>query len=310
MFAFILGTGRCGSTLVQEVLARHPDTAFVSNLDDRLGLPPFLGRWNGPLYRRLPVGATQKGRIRFAPSEAYRIMERQVSPVLSEPTRDLTGADATPWLTDQLRAFFLSRSHQQPAPVFLHKFTGWPRAGLLRAVFPEAKFIHIVRDGRAVANSWLQMPWWRGYRGPENWHWGQLPREYAEEWERGDRSFALLAGIAWKLLVDAFDVARSGLPGWQWLDIRYEDVVREPEETFTQMLEFLGLDYSAEFARSLRSYRFAAGRLEAYRRDLDMQSFALLQMSLAGHLARFGYAQPLEPLGGGSARTIHLAGLE
>ena len=33
---FVLGSGRCGSTLVQEVLARHPAMAFVSNIDDAI----------------------------------------------------------------------------------------------------------------------------------------------------------------------------------------------------------------------------------------------------------------------------------
>ena len=35
-FAFVLGSGRCGSTLAHDVLARHPDVGFVSNVDDRL----------------------------------------------------------------------------------------------------------------------------------------------------------------------------------------------------------------------------------------------------------------------------------
>ncbi len=43
-FAFVLGTGRCGSTLVHEVIARHPDVGFVSNIEDRLPLPAWTGR--------------------------------------------------------------------------------------------------------------------------------------------------------------------------------------------------------------------------------------------------------------------------
>jgi len=33
---FVIGTGRCGLTEVAELLARHPDVGFVSNLDDKL----------------------------------------------------------------------------------------------------------------------------------------------------------------------------------------------------------------------------------------------------------------------------------
>ena len=77
-FVFVLGTGRCGSTLVEEVLCRHPSVGFVSNLEDRFNLPLTAGRWNGSLYRRLPAAVTQKSRVRYAPSEAYRMLSREV----------------------------------------------------------------------------------------------------------------------------------------------------------------------------------------------------------------------------------------
>ncbi|MEY2426226.1 MAG: hypothetical protein QOI61_1798, partial [Actinomycetota bacterium] len=38
-YGFVLGTGRCGSTLVHELLARHHDVGFLSNIEDRLPLP-------------------------------------------------------------------------------------------------------------------------------------------------------------------------------------------------------------------------------------------------------------------------------
>jgi nucleoside-diphosphate-sugar epimerase len=39
-YAFVLGTGRCGSTLIHELLARHEGVGFLSNLDDRLRVDP------------------------------------------------------------------------------------------------------------------------------------------------------------------------------------------------------------------------------------------------------------------------------
>ena len=38
-YIFVIGTGRCGSTLTEEILCRHPEVGFISNLDDRLHLP-------------------------------------------------------------------------------------------------------------------------------------------------------------------------------------------------------------------------------------------------------------------------------
>jgi hypothetical protein len=288
-FAWILGTGRCGSTLVHEVLARHAAVGFISNLEDRSSLPAWSGRWNNPTFRRVPPGLTTKGRLRYAPSEAYRLLEREVSPQLSTPYRDLTADDATPWLSGRLRATFETRARAQGRALFVHKLTGWPRSGLLEEVFPESRFVHIVRDGRAVANSWLQMDWWRGHRGPGGWNWGPLPPRYQMEWEAAGESFPLLAGIGWKILIDAFDSARAALPAEQWLELRYEDVLADPRRAFGEMLEFLELPMSVAFGRALARYEFRPGRADAFRRDLDPTSLQLLDISLGDHLARHGY---------------------
>jgi hypothetical protein len=293
--AFVLGTGRCGSTLVHEVLARHPDVGFVSNLEDRLPFLPLPARYNNAIYRRVPDALTTKGRLRFAPSEAYRALDREVSPAISAPVRDLLAEDVTPWLEQRFRTFFTTRARSQGRPLFLHKFTGWPRSGFVRRIFPEARFIHVVRDGRAVANSFLQMPWWQGYRGPDEWSWGRLPPAMAAEWESSGRSFAVLAGLEWRILIEAFEAARDLVPETQWLEVRYEDFVAEPREHLQRMLDHLGLTWTPEFERGVRRYTFDAGRREAYRRDLGIHDVAMLDASLAPALARHGYVKAPSP---------------
>ena len=289
-FVFVLGTGRCGSTLVEEVLCRHPSVGFVSNLEDRFNLPVSAGRWNGSLYRRLPAAVTQKSRIRYAPSEAYRVLSHEVSPLLASPRRDLAAGDVTPWLDKRFRAFFTERAQAQHADTFLHKFTGWPRSGFIRAVFPSARFIHVVRDGRAVANSWLQMPWWLGFEGPDHWQWGPLPADLMAEWEASGESFVVLAGLLWKLLIDAFESARKAIPAADWLEVRYEDVAAHPRTAFAKMLEFCGLPWNAEFERGFERHTFTASRSDAFRRDLDTTDVDRLSRILASALAARGYA--------------------
>jgi hypothetical protein len=289
-YGWVLGTGRCGSTLVHEVLARHPAVGFLSNVEDRLSWSSSTGRWNGPAFRLVPDRLTEKGRLRYAPSEGYRLLEREVSPMLSEPVRDLTAADVTPWLADRFRDVFDRRARSQGCAVFVHKFTGWPRAGFVDAIIPNSRFVHIVRDGRAVANSWLQMDWWRGHRGPGEWHFGPLPDAYRAEWEESGRSFVLLAGLGWKILMDAFDAARRELPPEHWLEVRYEDVLADPAGSFATMLDFLNLPGHPDFERALARYEFRPGRADAFRRDLDPNGLRLLEASLGEHLARHGYA--------------------
>ena len=218
------------------------------------------------------------------------MLDREVSPVLSIPFRDLVAEDASPWLAERLRTSFERRKQAQRADVFMHKFTGWPRVGFLNEVFPESAFINVVRDGRAVALSWLQMPWWQGYRGPEQWQWGPLPQPYAQEWAEADQSFVVLAAILWKLLIDAFERARTTLGGKQWLDVRYEDVLADPRAHFASMLEISGLEWTPAFERGFQRYEFRQGRLDAFRRDLDAKSVDLLETSLSAHLERYGYA--------------------
>jgi len=289
-FAFILGTGRCGSTLVHDLVARHPDVGFVSNVDDRAGRAVAGGRWNGAIYGWVPPSRTVKGRLRFAPSEGYRILGKQVSPALVAPCRDLVAADATPWLAGRLEAFFAGTASAQGRPVLVHKFTGWPRAGLLDAALPRPRFVHVVRDGRAVANSLVQMPWWDGYRGPSAWSWGPLPSRYEVEWEASGRSFPVLAGLEWKILIDAFDRARQAIADDRWLEVRYEDVLADPRSRIGDVLRFLGLAWDEDFERAFARYAFGHDRADAYRRELDPGDIRALDTSLGEHLERLGYA--------------------
>jgi hypothetical protein len=284
---FVLGTGRCGSTLVHEVIARHEDTGFVTNLDD-LGLRTS-SRWQNDLWRRLPAGVTKKGGARFAPSEAYRVLAKEVAPLLVDPVRDLTAADATPWLRARMTSFVERRTARLDAPVFLHKLTGWPRAGFLGACFPDALFVEVVRDGRGVANSWLQMPWWPGHRGPTEWLFGPLSAERQQQWEDHDRSFPVLAALAWQLLMEAYDEARAQLPADRWLRVRYEDIVADPQARITEILDHMGLDRTPAFEAGFARYDFGSGRTEAFRRDLAAADVAAMEEVLGDSLARRGY---------------------
>ena len=288
-YAFVIGTGRCGSTLIHDVLARHHDVAFLSNVQDSLGRLDPNGRFNGLLYQGPAARLMRSRRAPGAPSEAYRVLDRRTSPILSRSFRDLTAEDATPWLSGRLKRFIESCANAQGKALFTHKFTGWPRAGFLQQVFPEARFIHIVRDGRAVANSYLQVPW-APYGGPTLWQWGPLPGEYQEEWERSGRSFVVLAGLGWKVLIDAFQDAQTKVPPSQWLDIRYEDVVADPRGSFATMMSFLELGWDRRFETWFSRFSFRGDRNDAFRSELRPADCAQLEVVLGNHLARYRYS--------------------
>ena len=307
MLIVVFGTGRCGSTPIVEVVSRHREIGFVSNIDDKLPLLNLKGRWNNRLHRlsspRDPKMRPfhdrrtlfELGRLRIAPAEAWNILDRQVAPVMSMPFRDLGEEDCTPWLKDRLRKFFETRMAAQHRDVFIQHLTGWPRAGFIRSAFPETRFVHVVRDGRAVANSWLQMGWWRGYQGPEAWHLGPLSPESAAAWEEAGRSFVVLAGLGWKLLIEAFERARAEVPAEQWMEVRYEDVVAEPRRHIKSIVDFIGLPWSNEFEREFAAYPFDGGRVQGFRRDLDPGSLMQLETAIGSTLRKYGYDLSPEP---------------
>ncbi|MFJ6194717.1 sulfotransferase family protein [Micromonospora sp. NPDC092111] len=301
MLAVVVGTGRCGSTLVQELLSRHPGVGFVSGVDDKLSRLNLAGGLNGSLYRRSaprPAGMTslrhsrrllERGRLRVAPSEAYHLLDRHVLAGFSRPCRDLTADDLTPYVGRRLRAFFDARIERQRCRLLLHHVTGWPRTGFLRAGYPGLRVVNVVRDGRAVTNSWLQMGWWDGWRGPENWFLGPLPTDLRQEWEEYDRSFPVLAALGWKMLMDRFAEARAEHPEGRWLDVRYEDLLADPRGEVARMLGFLDLDWSPAFEKGFGRYRFHAGRRAAYHDELSADQLAAVERVLDKPLREWGY---------------------
>ena len=286
----VIGTGRCGLALAHEVLAAHPDAGWVSNLDDRLaGWPVRLPTaWNGPLHRRLPPWATTKGRLRFAPSEAWRLLAREVSPAVVDPARDLTADDAMPWLVDRLEAFFDGRARAAGRPVLLHKLTGWPRTGLIGTALDDVRWVHVVRDGRAVAASWLQMPWWRGHLGPEGWHFGPLTEAEQSAWDDVDRSMPALAGLGWARLIDAYDRARAAQPPSSWLEVRYEALVADPAAVVGRMADHcrLGASPALDVAVARQPWRPAG---QPWTTALSSADVADIEAVAGAQLARLGY---------------------
>lgn len=301
MKTFVLGTGRCGSTLMAELIARHHDVGFVSNFDDKFSRLDLKGRWNNALFnrsderdpslrpfrdRRRPI---ERGRLRVAPSEGWEVLEKQVSPIFPRPCRDLTADDAMPWLQRRITDFFDTRVVAQGKPLFMHHLTGWPRSGLLSAAYPEARYVHVIRDGRAVASSWLQMGWWDGYQGPDNWYLGPLSTADRAMWEDSGRSFVVLAGLGWKILIEALERARESVPSDQWIDVRMEDLIEDPRGQMANVLGFLGLDWDEAYESGFARHTFQASRGVAWKRDLAATHIQQLESVIGASLERYGY---------------------
>lgn len=281
---FIVGIGRSGSSVFHRLLCRHPRAAWLSRA---LELWPNATGTNRALMHTLalPIVGRSVSSV-IDPGECYDFWE-QLVPGFTSPCRDLVAADVQNDVRTVVRQA-LSAIPTKRRPQLVAKVTGWPRVGFLHEIFPNARFIHVLRDGRPVAASFLKVDWWRGWRGPSGWLFGDLTPEQAAEWQRHDRSFVALAGIQWKILMDAMDSARQSVPASCMVEIRYEDLCRDPISHFRRVLEFAELEWVPQFERTIRGASLHSEN-DKWRRDFTPDQQAILESVLHSHLVRYGY---------------------
>lgn len=281
---FIIGIGRSGSTIFFDVLSEHENAAWLSDILSKYPSKPQL---NNKLLRFLdfPVFGNYI-RKRFQPSECYNFWERY-SKGFSTPFRDLTEKDVTRKSAKQIRNA-LGIIPTKNRYMLLLKLTGWPRVGFINNIFPDAKFIHVIRDGRAVANSMLNVDFWWGWRGPNNWRWGDLSDIYMKEWEKYNNSFVALAAIQWKLLMDSYDIAKNKIKSENYLEIKYEDFCSSTKKSMKLACDFAGLEFTTKFENKIKKYKIVDSN-NKWQNDLEEHQQKILNEVLEQYLVKYKY---------------------
>lgn len=336
---FIVGTGRCGSTMLSDLVRRHPDLLSLSEFwPGTFTWPPLRGdRLTGEaVFRRLnelpPGGRTlmENGlfipEFRYRPGPGARYRAEAVPPILCITLPHLTDAPERLW--DELGPLLRARGVDSLGAHYRFLFDHLARrfrkrvwiertgASLLfvphlARLFPEARFVHLFRDGPDTALSMREHHFFRIRLGAARWlrrvgldpfhpaHWvGTSPWLPAFErlrfrffsrsrYER--RRFPPEAfGWFWSGMVERGLDYLGELPPDRVLAMRYETLVESPRTELRRFLAFVG----EEFANDdwLREAAAIPRARPPARLRLAPDEHARLEESCAPGRRRLGYA--------------------
>jgi hypothetical protein len=255
---FVFGMARSGTTWVYDLLTGHPEVGGVLEswmLSDHAGLAVLFQRLHWPEGRRSGLG---------------RIMTREE---LVADVRSLAGG----WLTRNLepgQRFVVEKSPP-------HVLT----LGVIAEVFPEARFVHVLRDGRDVAVSV-----------------NAATRSWAPQWKQSfGNSVAQIARTWRKAVLTAAQAARS--LGDRYLEVRYEQLRREPVAGARELYGFCGIPCDEEqLARIVADAALERrprgegefrrfGRVGEWRTRLSLADRAIFDLAAGDALIATGYEQ-------------------
>ncbi len=187
---FVVGARRSGTLWLQRIVASHPEVSSIAS-------ETYLFSYGlSQVFDRVQHG------LNGSPRVASIYSERE--PVL-RAARGLCDAILLPAL--------------RPGDGLLIERTPWHAChlDLIGAVYPDARFLHILRDGRDVTRSLVAQPW-----GPAT------VADGAAEWR------------------DTVRAARAADLGGALREVRYEELLADPESSVRSLYEWLGLPATDE----------------------------------------------------------------
>ena len=333
----VLSTGRCGSTMVSNILNLHPRVLSLSEFFTGIGLKAFR-------FRR--VSGDRMWKLYSRQSYRTRLLLREPFEELTYPFDDpdsrFTRSDAPPIalaalphitkehdaLFDELEPVVRGQPRQAPADHLRHLF-GWlcgrfdrnvwvERSGgslvfapRLLSEFPEARVVHVYRDGRETALSMSGHYPFRLYLATMK---KLRPRvtdvavlvEGVRRWSRINPWLELLLpvlvrpdnlpfdrlGIAdfasyWNAMIGLAQDMLSDLPSDRVLNLKFEDVQAEPEPQLRRLVRFI--DPSLEDEEWIREAAAIPRRTPSRFARLDGAEQAAIVEACRPGLERLGY---------------------
>lgn len=256
---FVIGQGKSGTGWLVQLLGSHPEVLCK-------GEGRFFGR---EIRRELPedesAGAARQKRQTgslynaIAESEYLRFwVERSVWTRDGDPDEQLDD------LTRTAIEFFLSRRLSEAGKRIVGDKTPLPSPEVVREiseVYPGARVIHTIRDGRDVAVSLMHHSWRKAVDQGGVRHLEPAEIETRESYRENPQMFLesgegifteeRLRKMAenWRDRVGKTVEDGPTLLGENYIEVRYEDLLQRPEEEAGRLFEFLGSESDEETVR-------------------------------------------------------------
>ena len=177
--AFIIGSPRCGSTILYQALTNQFNFTYIDNLTCRLYRTPVFGCWLSHIkYKNIPhnnfsssLGVTLEHGL-HAPSECGRLWYRWFPKNRHfVETSDITEKDKA-----DLKNTIDNLQSVTGKPVLFKNLNAGQRLRVISEVFPNAKIIFLQRDPRFVAQSILKAR--ESLKIPKGQWWSVKPENY------------------------------------------------------------------------------------------------------------------------------------
>jgi hypothetical protein len=218
-FVFIVGCPRSGTTLLQRIVNAHPQIAVTPETQ---WLPRFFNQ---------QVGCTPEGRV--TPDLVPQLLEhpRFADLGISRPELErLLGNGEPATYAGFVSGLFDRYGQAQGKPLAGDKTPGYVRKiRILHALWPRAKFVHLIRDGRDVCLSTLD--------------WKRKADRLADLYPTWAEEPVVTAALWWDEHVRRGRKQGRRLGGRLYYEIRYEALVARPEEECARLCAFLGVPY-------------------------------------------------------------------
>lgn len=268
---FIVGTGRCGSSIVDSLLSMHPDFAWQSSWVDVLPSWPSLAivnrAWDLPGMDRF-----RERRFFPKPVEPYDAWRKRSMRFSDESDDPRAIEDVALHIAPYIER--IRRYHGRAR--FLGKLVGRPvKIEQLAAVFPRAVFLHVTRDLKPTLASLMRVEFYQDWEPFSEWPWEEIDARHLEFVEAcGDE--AVDTALRLKLNRDEVDRQLARVDPARRAVTDYPVFCDDPVAELRRIGETLGFEVDAAFEKRVRAREVYGGADDKWRSFFTPEQVARL----------------------------------